>query len=198
MSSDSAGAAFELEPYNTREKYGLTGTVGGFGQVDVFYVRPVNHRPGDLLRSEVVGEHLPETYVTGIGMGEPYMSRKATLSVGGVIGKLAYNVLGLRRESRALHVSLADRTYTYASTGDKQAVELRRAEARVTFRDGAHVRRAGYRRIGTVTGPVDATDLAVALVFERVDVAWLSVGGVLRTAPFRMLTSQKDGDGGPA
>ncbi|MFI0717838.1 hypothetical protein [Streptomyces sp. NPDC021224] len=189
---------FVLEPYDTKTERGVTGTVGEFGEVKVFHTRGRTIRPGDILRTEVVSGQLPDTYLSGIGMaGEPYLSKKATLSVGGILAALSYNPLGLRRSARALFIGLAGREYAYASTGEGHAVELRRGdEVRVGFVDGPHVRKtSGHRRFGTAHGPVDAMDMALALVFERVDVAWLSTGGMLATAPFRMLTSQKDGEG---
>ncbi|MFI0941158.1 hypothetical protein [Streptomyces sp. NPDC021020] len=189
---------FVLEPYDTKTERGVTGTVGAFGEVRVFHTRGRHIRPGDILRTEVVSERLPDTYLTNIGMaGEPYLSKKATLSVGGILAGLAYNPLGLRRSARALFIGLAGREYGYASTGEGHAVELRRGgDVRVGFVDGPHVRKtSGHRRFGTAHGPVDAMDMAIALVFERVDVAWLSTGGMLATAPFRMISSQNDGDG---
>ncbi|SEO98304.1 hypothetical protein [Actinacidiphila rubida] len=66
----------------------------------------------------------------------------------------------------------------------------------MSFVDGPHVRRtSGHRRHGTASGPADAMDMALALVFERVDVAWLSTGGMLAAAPLRMPTPQKDCEG---
>jgi len=195
MSDDDFG--FELEPFKNQAQEGLSGTVGVYGRVQVFYVKPVRPRQGgEIFRTEVVSEHLPETHLSGIGMGgKPYLSKKAVLSVGGLEARLVYNVLGFRRTSRALHIGLGDREYTYTSTGS-YAFELRRDKARVVSSQGKWVREAGgWYRHGAVQGGVDETDLAVALVFEAVDVSWLSVGGALWSAPFRLLSPQSDGGG---
>ncbi|MFG1805519.1 hypothetical protein [Streptomyces sp. NPDC049040] len=186
---------FELEPFKDQVQRGLSGAVGVYGPVRVFYVKPEEWQSGDVFRTELVSEHLPEAHVSGVGMGGiPYISRSATLSVGGVTGRLDYNSLRLRRSARALRISLADREYTYASTGS-HAVELRRGGNRVTLTNGKWDRELGRYRHGTVHGDVDETDLAIALVFEKVDVSSLSVGGVLANAPIRLLTTSGDGGG---
>ena len=176
---------FELEPFENDAQRGMRGMVGPFGDVMAFYVKPV--RPGNAgayLRAHLVSEHLPETFVDGVGMGGQPSLTRAVIEVGGVQGTLKYNRLGLRRASRALHITYADREYVYTATRGMGA-ELSCPGAKVTFRTGEFVSqsRIPSSRIGE--GSRGRGRPAIALVFEAVDTDSLSLGTALASAPFR-------------
>jgi hypothetical protein len=186
---------FELEPYNNQAQRGLAGSLGRYGQVRVFYAKPIQRQPSAPCRTEVVGEQLPETTLTGPGSGgKPHLSRQAVLSVGGTTAELVYNARAFRRTARALHIGLGDREYLYSSAGSDDFV-LRRGTVQMMSRAGGWVVSKGARRHLSVHGPADETDLAVALVFEKVDVSPLSISGVLWNAPVRILSPRADGGG---
>lgn len=176
---------FELEPFENGTQRGKRGTVGSFGDVMVFYVKPVRQQQSQLMpRTELVAERLPQTSVTGVGTGGRPSLTRAAMEVDGVAGTLKYNAFGIRRASRALHIGYADRHYTYTYT-KSMAIELRREGAHVAIKRGRFVPGVGRYRAGSAQGAVDEIDLAIAIVFEAVDTDSLSLGTALASAPFR-------------
>lgn len=186
---------FELEPFENDAQWGMRGLIGPYGETMVFHVKPVKeHTRGAMLRTHLVSEHLPETYVDGIGMGGRPSTVKATMQVGGVAGTLKYNSFGLRRTSRALHITYSGRLYTYSYTKGLN-VELSRSGAQVAIKTGRFVRGTGHYRNGSIQGAVDEVDLAIAIVFEAVDTGPLSPGTALLSAPLRSSMNSADGGG---
>ncbi|NUS12046.1 MAG: hypothetical protein HOY69_11695 [Streptomyces sp.] len=184
MSDEEFG--FELEHYTRESEEGVRGTVGRFGQVRVFHTTGP-WKSGDVFRACLVGEHLPVTDLTSRGFGgEPAVTNAAALTVGGVTAGLRYNMLGVSRAQRALRISVGDRMYTYARTS-ASGVELSREGVQVALSNGRLSKGLGSRRRrkGTVRGLADATDLAVALIFEAANVSGLSAGRALVSAPFK-------------
>ncbi|MFJ2953271.1 hypothetical protein [Streptomyces sp. NPDC087270] len=165
-----SGLTFELEPFRNEAQEGFRGVAGPYGDTMAYYVKSVrDHQPNATLRAQLVSEHLPEAHVDGIGMGGQPSPYKATLEVDGITGKLKYNSYGLTRAARALHITYADRTYTYAYTRTLRTdTELRRRGARITLTNGRRIRGTGQVRKVTTHGDTDEVDLAIALVFEAV------------------------------
>ncbi|WP_433891654.1 hypothetical protein [Streptomyces sp. CA-111067] len=142
-----------------------------------------------------MSEHLPEASFTAPGMtGQPSLA-KGKMRVGETQVEVSYNVHGVSRASRALHLRYEDRAYTYESKPGGEAVELRRDGARIAMANGKHRRYVGFPRIGTAWDGVDEIDLAIALVLEAVEVSSLSLGGVIAITPWRLLNSPGDGGG---
>lgn len=175
---------FELEPFENGAQRGKRGIVGPFGDVMVFYVKPVRQQSQAMPRTELVAERLPQTSVTGVGAGGRPSLTRAVMEVGDVAVTLKYNSFGIRRASRALHITYANRDYTYTYTTSMD-IELRREGARVAIKRGRFVQGVGRYRTGSVHGAVDEVDLAIAIVFEAVDTDSLSLGTALASAPFR-------------
>ncbi|MFI0895415.1 hypothetical protein [Streptomyces sp. NPDC020983] len=181
------GFDFELEPYKDGPEHGVRGTVGSFGRVQIFHTVG-KWKSGDVFRASLTGERLPATSLTSRGIGgEPSVTNAASLDVGGVTADLRYNMLGISRAQRALRIRLADRVYRLTKTAAPGGSELRREGVRVTLANGRRAGGPGSLRMrnGAVRGRADATDLAVALIFEATSVSSLSVGSALVSAPFK-------------
>lgn len=167
---------------------GLTGDVGRFGSVTV--ERCPLYRPTEKGMDTVrlSGPGFPETTFRGKRRsGQPSLS-KAELTLAGRAAELRFNARALRKEDRALRISYDGREYVYSAEGLGKAKVLTRADVRVTMEPGQYVPAgAGTKRTGTATGPVDAVDLAVAIVLEAVDTDVLTLSGTALSSPFALL-----------
>jgi hypothetical protein len=183
---------FELVPFENEAQGGTRGTIGPYGDAQAFFVKPTRPtQASEIFRSELVSEHLPETYFAGVGMGGQPSLTKGRMRVGETKVEVSYNSRGISRVSRALHLRYEDRAYTY-EVKKGSAVELSRAGARVGLKNGKHLPPVGFHRLGSTKGAVDEVDLAIALVLEAVEIASLTLGGAIAISPFRLLSS---GDG---
>ncbi|BBB00101.1 hypothetical protein RVR_7002 [Actinacidiphila reveromycinica] len=161
---------FELEPFENEAHKGFRGTAGPYGEVMAYHIKPVAPNRGKIvLRSQLVSEHLPEAHLDAIGAGGKPSVYQATLEIDGTPAKLRYNSYGLTRAARALHITYADRAYTYRYTTSLHAnIELSRPGLRITTKDGRRVKKVGVCRDVSAQGVVDELDLALAVLFEVV------------------------------
>jgi hypothetical protein len=186
---------FELEPFDNQAQQGHRGTVGPYGEVMAFHIKPVGPtRPNQMMRVEMLAEHLPEVRIEGIGVeGRPSL-HKGTIHIGGTPGTLAYNSLGMTRAARALHIEHGARQWTFMYTkrltDDK---ELRRPGMRIAARAGVPVDRVGIGRHFTVHGDADETDLAIAIALQRVDCSPLMPGVAVFSAYMRSAANSAGG-----
>ncbi|MEV0125027.1 hypothetical protein AB0I16_26420 [Streptomyces sp. NPDC050703] len=205
METSSAALKFELIPFSsgsgtrrsgakgtgTKDEVptaGLSGDVGRFGNVTV--ERCPLYRPAEKGMDTVrlSGPGFPETIFRGKRRsGQPSLSR-AELTLAGRPAELRFNARALRKEDRALRISYEGREYVYSTEGLGKAKVLTRADVRVAMEPGQYVPAgAGTKRTGTATGPVDAVDLAVAVVLEAVDTDVLTLSGTALSSPFALL-----------
>ncbi|MFI6087248.1 hypothetical protein [Streptomyces sp. NPDC051218] len=194
METSSESLQFELTPYSTgtgtkktTPKAGFTADVGHFGSVTV--ERCPLYRPLEkgLDTVRLSGPAFPDTTFRGKRRsGQPSLSR-AELTLAGRPAELRFNARALRKEDRALRISYESREYVYSAEGLGRAKVLERAGVRVTMEPGQYVPATGTVTAGTATGPVDAVDLAIAIVLEAVDTDVLTLSGTALSSPFALL-----------
>ncbi|MFF9097231.1 hypothetical protein ACF1AX_29425 [Streptomyces sp. NPDC014802] len=174
---------FDLAPIMTRDVQGYRGSVGLFGDVDVRSVLST----GTTQHNQTVlkGERFPEAVFTGGGSGGVPSLDGGWLQVDGIPVRIDLRVKGVRKGSRWLDMWYLDRQYSYRSAGQGKEAVLTRGPVTVTI-DRA-VGRPGVERVGRADGGADATDLAIAIVFEQVDTACLTLTGALLAIPRNLL-----------
>ncbi|PSJ26999.1 hypothetical protein B7P34_19930 [Streptosporangium nondiastaticum] len=128
----------------------------------------------------VEGQALPHTALMGRDFsGQPTLP-DSTLRLGIKSTKLKVRNLGLTKSARAVHFSIADRNYVLKSAGAYGNVAVQREDVQVYFRQADDVvdcyRAQRKSTLGTVEGPADATDLAIALLFTEVDTYSFTAG----------------------
>lgn len=198
MDTSSEPLQFELLPYRTAPKKqlptaGVKADVGHFGSVVV--ERCPLYRPTDkgMDTARLCGPAFPETVFRGKRrMGRPSLY-KAELTLDGRPAELRFNARALRKEDRALRIAHEGREYVYSVEGLGKPAVLEREGVRVTLEPGRFVPPAGNASTGTATGPVDAVDLAIAIVLEEVDTDVLTLGGAALSAPFALMQRFSDG-----
>ncbi|WP_395575332.1 hypothetical protein [Streptomyces sp. BK79] len=198
METSSESLTFELSPYSVRPKKelpttGIKGDVGHFGAVVV--ERCPLHRPlaQGMDTARLTGPAFPETIFRGKRRsGRPSLF-KAELTLDGRPANLRFNARALRKEDRALHIAYEGRDYVYTVKGLGKERVLQREGVQVTMAPGCHVPPATTYSAGTATGPVDAVDLAIAIVLEEVDTDALTVGGAVLSSPFALMQRWSDG-----
>ncbi|MEV0981301.1 hypothetical protein [Streptomyces sp. NPDC049915] len=163
----------------TRDVQGYRGSVGPFGDVDVRSMLT----SGATRHNEAVlkGEHFPETVFSGGGSGGVPSLDGGWLQIDGIPVRIDLRVKGVRKGSRWLDMWYLDRQYTYRSAGQGKEAVLSRGPVTITI-DRA-VGKPGVERMGRAEGGADATDLAIAIVFEQVDTACLTLTGALLAIP---------------
>lgn len=200
METSSESLEFELLPYNTTPKKrskelpkaGVKGDVGRFGSVTV--ERCPLHQPlaKGMDTARLSGPAFPETTFRGKRrMGRPSLF-KAELTLDGRPAELRFNGRALRREDRALRIAYEGREYVYSVEELGSVAVLKREGVRVSIGPGRHVPPATTFRAGTATGPVDAVDLAIAIVLEEVDTDVLTLGGAVMSSPFALMQRWSD------
>ncbi|MFD4764627.1 hypothetical protein ACFWOJ_39295 [Streptomyces sp. NPDC058439] len=184
---------FEMEPLRADRLRGYRGVVGPFGSVDVFSVLCV---PGQdpSRQAQLQGDQFPETLFSG-GAGVLPSLDGGWLKVDGSLVDMELKVKGVRKGSRWLELTYRERHYTYVSGGDFKEARLHREKATVTMGRGRHVPRTGGTRIGKAEGDVDATDLAIVLVLEKVDKSALTTSGALLAVPMNFLFGRQRDEG---
>ncbi|MFF9811363.1 hypothetical protein ACF1G5_40860 [Streptomyces coeruleorubidus] len=195
MSSESF--EFELTPYSVSTKKelpkaGVKGDVGHFGSVTV--ERCPLYRPLEkgMETARLSGPAFPETSFRGKRRsGKPSLF-KAELTLEGRHAELRFNARALRKEDRALRIAYEGREYVYSSEEWGSVKTLEREGVRVSIEPGRHVPPTTTCRAGTATGPVDAVDLAIAIVLEEVDTEVLTLGGAVLSSPFALMQRFSD------
>ncbi|MET7936466.1 hypothetical protein [Streptomyces sp. NPDC005322] len=114
----------------------------------------------------------------------------ATLHVAGNAVAMTRNSLGLRQSARALRLTYQDRTFSYRSLGPTKGAVLTGENVEIALGPGRHVRKAGLVTAVEVSGDVDALALALAIVFEEVETASLTLTGAALMAPVRLINHQ--------
>lgn len=197
METSSESLRFELTPYRSSTKKdgaraGLRGEVGPFGSVAVegsTLYRPLE-KGMDTVR--LCGPTFPETTFRGKRRsGRPSLF-KAALALDGRPAELRFNARALRKDDRALRITYEGREYVYSAEGLGKATVLEREGVRVTMEPGQFVPSAGTASAGIATGPVDAVDLAIAIVLEEVDTDVLTLGGAALSSPFALMQHLSD------
>ncbi|MEY9487812.1 hypothetical protein RKD26_003606 [Streptomyces calvus] len=197
METSSQSIAFELQPYkNTPRKElptaGLTGEVGPFGSVVV--ERCPLYRPLEkgMDTARLSGPAFPETVFRGKRRSGLPSLFKAELTLDGVRAELRFNSRALRKEDRALRIGYEGRQYVYIIEGLGGVRALERDGVKVAIGPGRHVPPATTYSAGTATGPVDAVDLALAIVLEEVDTDVLTLAGAALSSPFALMQHFSD------
>ncbi|KES07585.1 hypothetical protein BU52_08955 [Streptomyces toyocaensis] len=197
MDTSSESLHFELLPYRTAPRKqlptaGIKGDVGHFGSVLV--ERCPLHRPLDkgMDTARLSGPAFPETVFRGKRRsGRPSLF-KAELTLDGRAAELRFNARALKREDRVLRITYDGREYVYSSDGLGKAKVLEREGIRVSMALGRHIPPADIASAGTATGPVDAVDLAIAIVLEEVDTDVLTLTGAALSSPFALMQHFSD------
>ncbi|MCX4882786.1 hypothetical protein [Streptomyces sp. NBC_00847] len=174
---------FDLTPTMTCDIQGFRGRIGPFGEVDVRSVLAT----GTTQHNQTVlkGEKFPEAVFSGGGTGGVPSLDGGWLQVDGISVRIDLRVKGVRKGSRWLDIWYLDRQYTYRSAGQGKEAVLSRGSVSVTI-DRA-VGKPGVERVGKAVGGADGTDLAIAIVFEQVDTACLTLSGALLAIPRNFL-----------
>ncbi|MFI6247149.1 hypothetical protein [Streptomyces sp. NPDC051016] len=188
---------FELAPYSVKPKKelpkaGLRGDVGQFGAVIV--ERCPLYRPLEKGRetARLSGAGFPRAVFRGKRRsGRPSLFG-GELTLDGRPAELRFNARALRKGDRALHIAYEGREYVYSVEGLGKQRMLEREGVRVAMLPGQYVPQAGTSSTGTATGPVDAVDLAIAIVLEEVDTEVLTLGGAVLSSPFALLQHFSD------
>ncbi|MFH8368621.1 hypothetical protein [Streptomyces sp. NPDC018031] len=182
---------FTLQPFEVRtgsrtfHRFGLRGEAGPFGQVEVEYP-VVRDDDTDLFRAEVRGERVPTAGLTGRAYSYLPSLGSATLDVEGRPVALRRNWWALTRRARALHLDTGTDRYTYTAVGTGKDFELRRAEAGILLRHRGWTRKRTTVE-GRASGPVNAVDVALAVLLEGVDTRNLTFSKAVRWGPFRVM-----------
>jgi hypothetical protein len=197
METSSESFEFELTPYSVSTKKelpkaGVKGDVGRFGSVTV--ERCPLYRPLEkgMDTARLSGPAFPETSFRGKRRsGKPSLF-KAELTLEGRHAELRFNARALRKEDRALRIAYEGREYVYSSEEWGSVKTLEGEGVRVSIEPGRHVPPTTTCRAGTATGPVDAVDLAIAIVLEEVDTEVLTLGGAVLSSPFALMQRFSD------
>ncbi|WP_431043779.1 hypothetical protein ACQUSR_19070 [Streptomyces sp. P1-3] len=167
---------------------GRRGVIGELGEVAVEHTDDRAYDGGaQRTRAQVRGAAVPAVVLTGRAVwGSAPSLDQAELTVDGAPVALEHNVMGAKNTARALRFSHAGHAYTYTVLPRSKGAELRRDGVRVLLEP---VKGTGGRRItrGTVEGPAEAVDVALAVLFEEVDTGLLSLKGAAAHAPFHLL-----------
>ncbi|NGO45756.1 hypothetical protein [Streptomyces ureilyticus] len=197
METSSEPLKFELLPYKITSKKelpqaGVKGDVGHFGSVTV--ERCPLYRPLEkgMETARLSGPAFPETTFRGKRRsGQPSLF-KAELTLDGRRAELRFNARALRKGDRALRIAYEGREYVYSSEELGSVKVLEREGVRVSIEPGRHVPPATTFSAGTATGPVDAVDLAIAIVLEEVDTEVLTLSGAVFSSPFALMQKFSD------
>ncbi|MFD6168156.1 hypothetical protein [Streptomyces coeruleorubidus] len=197
METSNESFEFELTSYSVSTKKelpkaGVKGNVGHFGSVTV--ERCPLYRPLEkgMDTARLSGPAFPETSFRGKRRsGKPSLF-KAELTLEGRHAELRFNARALRKEDRALRIAYEGREYVYYSEEWGSVKVLEREGVRVSIEPGRHIPPTTTCRAGTATGPVDAMDLAIAILLEEVDTEVLTLGGAVLSSPFAMMQRFSD------
>ncbi|MFH9003599.1 hypothetical protein ACH4E5_10190 [Streptomyces afghaniensis] len=197
METSSESLKFELTSYSISSKKelpkaGVKGDVGHFGPVTV--ERCPLYRPlkKGMETARLSGPAFPETTFRGKRRsGQPSLF-KAELTLDGRHAELRFNARALRKEDRALRIAYEGREYVYSTKGLGSVKVLEREGVQVTIEPGRYIPPATALSAGTATGPVDAVDLAIAIVLEEVDTDVLTLGGAVMSSPFALMQRFSD------
>lgn len=170
-------------------RIGRHGTVGTFGEITV--ENPLGGRPdlNHLQRAFTSGWGFPVAELTGREENARPSLERARLTLDTHPVQLTRNRKGLTDSARALRMSFREREYTYRTLGLMKGGELRRDDVRITCTVGRHIPDVGLATAGVAEGPVDPTDIALAVLFEQVDIDLLGVVGTALNLPLRLLRS---------
>jgi hypothetical protein len=197
METRSESLEFELMPYRITPKKqlptaGVKGDVGRFGAVTVERCPLYQPLAKGMDTARLSGPAFPETTFRGKRRtGQPSLF-KAELTLDGRPAELRFNGRALRKEDRALRIAYEGREYVYSVAELGGVAVLKRDDVRVSIGPGRHVPPATTFRAGTATGPVDAVDLAIAIVLEEVDTDVLTLGGAVMSSPFALMQRWSD------
>ncbi|MEU6380035.1 hypothetical protein [Streptomyces sp. NPDC046909] len=175
--------AFDLTPLTADGVQGYRGRIGPFGDVEVRSVLADGNTHHN--RTVLAGDRFPETVFSGGGTGGVPSLDGGWLQIDGIPVRIDLRVKGVRKGSRWLDIRHLDRAYTYRSAGEGKEAVLSRGP--VSVRIDRAVGKPGVERAGAAEGGADATDLAIALVFEQVDTASLTLTGALLAIPRNFL-----------
>ncbi|MFF9211496.1 MULTISPECIES: hypothetical protein [unclassified Streptomyces] len=177
--------AYTLEPFKDAAYTSWRGRLGDFGYTTV---QRRNGTPGAHRGfAELFGERLPQAEFSGLGSGFPSLV-EGRLSIDGEEVTLRRNARAFRKNARALKLEHRGRTRSYTSLGLGKGARLAHDGVEITVVPGSpEAPRDRSRRTVTVSGPADAADLALALLFEAVDTSALTLGGTLATTPFTLV-----------
>ncbi|AZS87015.1 hypothetical protein ELQ87_24240 [Streptomyces griseoviridis] len=179
---------FELRPFRAKGTHGWRGVLGEFGEVTVEVRRRQRSVKAGSRQSEVRvhGDGVPEILFLTVGPARPTL-RNARLTVGGEAVPVAFDGRGLRNTARALRFTCRERAHTYVAESWDRGGTLSRSGVVVSVRRGKSPTGKGMSGLGTVEGVADATDLALAALFEAVDRQELTTSGAVASVLGRVL-----------
>lgn len=198
MGTSSETFQFELLPYKTkpskreRPKAGVEGDVGRFGPVVVERCPLFQPLAKGMDTARLSGPAFPETVFRGKRRsGRPSLF-SADLTLDDEAAELRFDSRALRKKDRALRIGCQGRHYSYSLEGSNRVRILEREGIRISIGPGRHVPPATTYSAGTATGPVDAVDLAIAIVLEEVDTDVLTLTGAALSSPFALMQHFSD------
>ncbi|MFI6939796.1 hypothetical protein ACIBI4_11015 [Streptomyces sp. NPDC050418] len=168
-------------------KPGYSGDVPGLGAVETWWEDGERDGPyTKFVRHAVAGAGIPHATFEGVEFGGLPLPSRVRLQVAAQPGSVGRRRSGVTPEGRALRIQAAGRSYRY-----RQGVRM--IEHRLVRDGGAEiqVRRDRWRSSQqvefTTSGPVDAVDIAVALLMNGVYTRHLSQTGRWLTLPLRFM-----------
>ncbi|MFD9307496.1 hypothetical protein ACFWCB_33290 [Streptomyces sp. NPDC060048] len=166
--------------------HGWSGSVPGFGAVELKFPLECVDRNINLLLGAAWGESFPSVTFIGIGFRDYLRMAEMQLNVNEWPAVFKRRRLAVTRRGRALRINVYGRDYRY------QVLEGKRRHALV--RDGASVTttRSEWRHPRTISGVaegnIDNVDVALAIALQSMYTRNLTFGGALYSLPGRMLS----------
>lgn len=168
-------------------KEGLRGEIGGFGPVVVEHAKVYRRADKGMDTVRLSGPSFPVAVFRGRRRNSQPSLAKAELTLDARPVELRFNSRAVRKQDRALRISYEGREYVYSSDGMGKPNSLVRDGVRVILQLGDFIPSVGMCRNGEAVGPVDAVDLAIAIVLEEVDTDVLTLTGSAMSSPFALL-----------
>ncbi|MBC9719711.1 hypothetical protein H9Y04_45370 [Streptomyces sp. TRM66268-LWL] len=166
-------------------KPGYAGEVPGLGPVQTWWEDGERDGPyTKFARHVVTGAGIPQVAFEGVQFGRLPLPARVRLQVAGQHGRVSRRRSGVTRQGRALRIETAGRIYRYRQGADMIEHHLVRdggATVRVTRDRWRDSKRVEF----STSGPVDAMDIALALLMSGVYTRHMSQTGRWMSLPLR-------------
>lgn len=185
---------FELHAFSNRREVGFKGSVGPLGEVTAARQKAPakeSRRNSNYSCVTVTGEQFPEIVYRGIGSGRPSL-QGARISVDGALVEISLNKKVLTKQPRALHLTHRQRNWTYTALRLNQESVLERPGVKVSLTQGRSSTGKGTSSFGVASTAADGLDLALAILFESVNMDLLTTAGAISSALNRILTPRSN------
>ncbi|MBT2446017.1 hypothetical protein J7F03_02720 [Streptomyces sp. ISL-43] len=179
-----AGATEEL--VYKASTHAWSGSVPGFGSIELKFPMQRVDRDANLLLGAAWGENFPAVTYISIGFRNYLRMADMQLNVNEWPALFKRRRLALTRRGRALHINVWGRDYRYqVLAGKRQHVLLRDGASITTTRsEWRHPRKIS----GVAQGNIDNVDVALAIALQSMYTRNLTFGGALYSLPGRMLS----------